>query len=399
MGYINVSVQQRRSYYSKKIAPTLDNLNLIDTVLSQFHIDGEGRLIAALSSRNMDLGEVDRMSIYINEALCKMEREVKCLEKFAKTFNQEFATNHNNHFDTVSRILQKIRSHMAPLKEIMQRFCPRKHPTSQQCAIYDIKSKSVFESSLLGTAPYSPDLFDISSFPPEVKGLFDEMLRFFNAEAKCMQICQEVLQEEKNIREDPQASQGLLDKLRGQIYDVLACTTQFCNKHAVDALKSQNPAYNSRKTYATETSFAQGEFHKHSTDDMTQYFLIELMTSEGDITIEERSLWGDDTEAISKIRLVIEHFDELVPSVSKEKPIGLYEYIFCQWATSTKGIKNVLDYFTDHYHGKYKLSKYGAVNKQASKYDKNSEIAKNFHDNINSLFNGDTTPNCVTYTA
>ena len=283
----------------------------------------------------------------------------------------------------------------------MLRFCPRKPHTAQQCAIYNINSKPVFDSSLLGNAAYEPDIFDMSTFPPEVGGLFTLMQDFFRAESECMNICLDIVKEEEDIRKDSVRSQGALDKLRHDIYEWFDDMIPFFDKKAVDGLKSNNNAYNCRMSYASETSFAMGEFHRHDVADMKGFILIELMTSEEDITLQEKVLWGDDTVTVKRIRYVIGHFDELLQASGlTKKSMGLYEYMFCKWAMPINGnIKKCVEYFNENYRGEHQTVKYTGVNRQSTKYDKNSSMVKNFHSNINSLINDSKNPELTTYTA
>lgn len=104
-----------------------------------------------------------------------------------------------------------------------------------------------------------------------------------------------------------------------------------------------------------------------------------------DITIKEKVLWGNNPKTIKKIRYVISHFDELLPARFKHKLMGMYEYIFCQWALP-ENVKQAVDYFLEHYNGIYKPVKYAAVNKHSLGYDKNSKMVKDFTAGINVIF-------------
>lgn len=82
---------------------------------------------------------------------------------------------------------------------------------------------------------------------------------------------------------------------------------------------------------------------------------------------------------------MISHFDELLPPDFKHKDMGMYEYIFCQWALPNN-VKKALEYFISNYNGEHKVVQYAAVNKHRQKYDKDSKMVKKFHSNIIVLF-------------
>lgn len=137
-----------QAYYHTDIEPTLDRLNQIKDIVSNFEKNGANRLTCALEMKHKDLDEIEKLSEFIAQAREKMEKELERLKKFEPTFNNQFATDHNNYYNSVSEVLRHIRSHLSPLKIILKKFCPRKHPTVQECETYKILPKSVIDASL-----------------------------------------------------------------------------------------------------------------------------------------------------------------------------------------------------------------------------------------------------------
>ncbi len=375
----------RKAYYHTDIEPTLDRLQQVTDIVSNFEAEGADRLQSALSMKFMDVADIERFTEYIAQACDKMEKELLRLKKYEKDFNQEFATDHNNYYNSVSVLLGKMRSHMSPLKNILKKFCPTRHPTAAQCAALDLPAKSVYESSMLSKGAYERNLFDLSTYPDAVQGLFTVLLNFFKAEEECMNLCMGILEEENDIREDPVRSWASLEKYRRKAYGRLGNQLMLFTEDILQNLKSITPAYRCREDFATEELFAQHEFHKHNRADMDHYFLIEAMTETEDITNEEKVLWGNNPKTVKRIRYVVAHFDDLLPAGFKQKSMGLYEYIFSQWAYPDN-VKKAVEYFIAHYDGQYHTVKYGAANKQSVNYDRNSDIVKNFNSCINVLF-------------
>lgn len=375
----------RKAYYHTDIEPTLDRLHQVKDIVSNFEKEGADRLMSALKMKHMDLEEIERLAEFISQAREKMDKELQRLHKYEKEFNSDFATDHNSYYNSVSEILRHMRSHMSPLKTIFKKFCPRKHPTAAECASYGIPQKSVIEGSVLGKSVYEKDLFDLSSYPPVVQDLFTELINFFRAEEECMDLCMEILKEELEIRNDPIRSKCCLDKCRRKAYNRVKNLLMIIPETAVNILKEITPAYQSFLTYASEEGFAQGEFHKHNHAEMEHFCIIECFSETEDITIEEKALWGNNPKTIKKIKYVISHFDKLLPSNFKHKDMGMYEYIFCQWALPNN-VKKALEYFISHYNGDHKVVQYAAVNKHRQNYDKDSKIVKQFLSNIIVLF-------------
>ena len=388
----------RKSYYHTDIEPTLDRLNQVKDIVSNFEAEGASRLQSALLMKHMDVDDIERIAEYIAQARDKMEHELERLRKYEKDFNQDFATDHNNYYNSVSVLLTKMRSHMSPLKNILKKFCPRKHPTAAQCENLNIPSKSIYESSILSKGTYESSLFDLTTFPEAAQGLFTELLSFFKAEEECMNLCTSILDVEMKIRKDPSRSWASLDKYRRKAYKRMKNQLILFNDDVLQDLKHLTPAYVCREAYATEEGFAQGEFHKHNCADMDHYFLIEFKGETDDITNTEKALWGNNPKAVKRIRYVVSHFDELLPKDFKKRMMGLYEYIFSKWALPMN-VKKAVEYFAEHYQGSYKVVKYAAVNKQSANYDKNSDTVKNFISNINVLFADSKDADLMEYTA
>lgn len=373
-----------RSYYYTDVEPTLDRLIEVKDIVTSFEKEGANRLQYALNMKHINEEEVERFASYISNARIKMEKELDRLRDFEVHFNEDFATDHNDYYNSVEGILRHIRSHMSPLKNVLRKFCPRRHPTVPQCVRYGIQQKSVFEGSVLGNGDYANPIFDISSYPPAVKGLYTELRKFFDAEKTCMQICIDIIEEEREIRQDPERCKYLLDIYRQKSYQRFKNVMKAFSEDLINQFKSLTPAYKNYQNYESEATFAQGEYHKHNHADMEHFFIIEGFMASNDLTTTEKALWGYDKK-IKRVRYVVSNFDDLLPADFNHKDMGLYEYMFCQWALPSN-IKQAVEYFIQHYHGKHKVVKYAAANKRSSQYDKNSEKAKNFFSNINRLF-------------
>ena len=103
-----IKVQEiQKSYYYKDFDPTLDNLNKVMKIIENYGDNGAQQLMYALQMNNIDIDEIDRLSIYIVDARERLEKELKRVKQFEKTFNQEFATDHNGYYNAVAELLRK----------------------------------------------------------------------------------------------------------------------------------------------------------------------------------------------------------------------------------------------------------------------------------------------------
>ena len=375
----------KNSYYTTDIEPELEALQQIIRICNDFENDGGDKLAYALSMRRWDLDEIEKLSYYILQAQHKMEEELRRVETLSKDFNDEFATNHNSFFNSAAELLSKIRSHTAPLKQILKKFCPRQHPNAKQRQRYNIASKSVRDESALARSDYQLTLFK-EHFPKQVKDLLEELQRFFAAEKKCMSICVSILKEEAEIRKDPVRSKYILDRYRKKAFEKLSHVIKLITDDALDTIMELCPAYQQRHNYASDEAFAQEEFHKHNTADMDHFCLIELALAErnDNMDAEALAMWGRNPQTYQNVNLVIENFDTLLPDDFSQRQMGEYLYYFCKWA-HPENIKQGVDYFKKRYKGIYRMVKYGSVNAHKNSYSETSIKVKKFRTRINNL--------------
>ena len=392
----------KQAYYFTDIEPTLENLHEIIGICETFTKEGGDRLMCAMDMRKWDLDEIERLTVYIVQSRQKMETELNRLRKYQEEFNDMFATDHNNYYNSVAELLSHIRSHTAPLKTLLKRTCDHKHPNKRDSQHYKIKPKSVRKESVLASKSYQKPIFSIDdpSTPSQVSGLFRELNKFFADEKECMGICVKVLNEEAEIRKDPIKSKYVLDKYRRKAFEKLRSLIMLISDDMISTLKEITPAYQCFKNFATDEAFAQEEFHRHNVTDMDHFCLIELAVAKQKNQLENDELanWGDNPSWVKRIRYVVMHFDNLLPSNFTHKMMGKYQYYFCKWALPGN-ISNATKYFIKHYSGKWKVSKYAAVNSHGKGYDQHSAEVINFHSAIKTLLEKANMPEMTAHSA
>jgi hypothetical protein len=168
----------------------------------------------------------------------------------------------------------------------------------------------------------------------------------------------------------------------------------------ISTLKEITPAYQCFKNFATDEAFAQEEFHRHNITDMDHFCLIELAVAKQNNKLENDELanWGDNPVWVKRIKYVIKHFDELLPSNFTHKMMGKFQYYFCKWALPGN-ISNATKYFIKHYNGKWKVSKYAAVNSHGKDYDQHSAEVIEFHTAIDTLLKNANLPEMTAQSA
>lgn len=260
----------KNSYYYTDIEPQLEVLQQIIKICDEFEKDGGDKLACALSMKRWNLDEISRLSSYLLQTQHKMEEEVRRLEFVKGYFNQEYATDHNDCANSTAELLRKIRSHTKPLKEVLKRFCTRKHPNAKERQRYNIKPQSVRDKSALARGDYQRDLFP-EHFPKQVADLLTELQLFFAAEKRCMTICTDLLEEEAEIKKSPERSKYILDIYRKKAFEKLKNQIILITDDTIEMLMEITPAFQQYSKYASDEAFAQEEFHKHNVADMDHF--------------------------------------------------------------------------------------------------------------------------------
>lgn len=344
---------------------TLENLQYVADVVSGFNQD---RFLAALmGKKHIAKEQLIRMRLQLSEVNDRLEAEYNVLFEFGKTFNDRFTTYNNACFSSAMELLKKVRSGMSSMVNIYRKFAPQ-NIVAMRAANPNVTDLDLYARSAMAGADYTPPLFDATAFAPEVLDLYDTMKRFMTIMADSLQLCEDILEEEAQIRHNPQACldryKVFKEKHRRRIQDML----NSINLTSRDFLAENNPAIRLRKESKDELDFSQQGFHNLSVPATTALAAKEIVeeAQRGIYTQEELVLF-DERERILTIRYIIEHFDNFLPISPRRKNIPAdYVACFLWWCNiPLQRNKPFVLYFADTYsngEGKLKPPSNSAVN-------------------------------------
>ena len=200
--------------------------------------------------------------------------------------------------------------------------------------------------------------------------LYREMEKFFITLVKCLQLCLQVIKDERIIKADNEYCAILLEqfkeKIASEIYDILVVIPRDSEFFS----EEKNPAIASRNRYATDKAWASEGFHNHTIADM-KFLVIKQMLEQGednDLTNEEMLLFGNDKEQVHRYRNIIQHFDELLPPDYKRKhlPAKFIQMFFQFVKIPDRMEKRAAGYFNSMYsesiHNKLYTVDYTSIN-------------------------------------
>ncbi len=342
---------------------TLENLQYVSEIVDGFNQD---RYLAALmGKRTISKEKVVEMRIRLSEINDKLELEYANLESFGRTFNEQFVTTNNAYFSSAMTLLRKVRSGMSEMIKIYRKFAPKTDSVKQPVNLDE--PLDLYSRSSMAGAEYTPPLFDIEHFTPEVKDLYETMKKFMLLMNNCFQFCEDIIEEEALIRKNPEACLELYKDFKEQHYRKIKEMLHSIDIQSRDFMAENNSAIRLRKESKDEYQFSQKGYHN-----LTESATIVLATKElvedaqrGEFSKEEMMLFAENMDNIYRIRYIISHFDQYLPQNYKRQKLPS-SYLACMmsWSKAKEDLAFV-NYFQKTYieaGGQHKPPSNSAVN-------------------------------------
>ena len=353
-------------YYWSQIE-TLDNLQYVAGLVDGFNQDQF--LAALMGKRHISTDKIVRMKNELVEITNRLEEEYIVLEDFGKVFNDQFATRNNRCFSSAMTLLHKIRSGMSKLIRIYRDFAP-KNESARRAAHAQDRTLDLYSHSQMGGQEYTLPMFGMEDFRAEVREFYDATKRFMEYMSKSLTLCEDILEEEAQIRKDPDACLEryhlFKEEHRAKIKDML----DGIRLDSYVFMAENNPAIKMRSEASSERQFAERGFHNLTESATTALASKEIVEEArlGEFTKEE--LWlldGREREFIRRVRFIIRHFDTCLPEGYKRQNIPA-KYIACmiRWCKPFEE-KAFVAYFTKTYKeagGQLKVPNNSAVNQK-----------------------------------
>lgn len=355
-------------FYTPKITNPEEGLDAILVAAERFDVN---RFLYAVQYKNYDENQLESMANEIAFYRDKLEKEYERLQSFAKTFNESFVTDDNKCYDVALKMLNKIKSGVSETKRIYMKFCPRGRQDKFR-SIYGNKKVSAFKYSKLSSDEVQLEAFGLEEFPVVIQGLYREMEKFFTLLVRCVQLCKQVIKDERTIRKDGNYCQYLYERFKEKFLKKIAHVLQLIPRNSEYLTAKNNPAIAARQKFGSPEAFAQHAFHNYSTGVMEPYMLKETFDEEqyGDMSNMEKLLFKCDPELTRKVRLIIAHFDEFMPDGHNRKKLDAKRVLMLQqWSGIQQGSE---EYFVQYFNEKYQQVK-------GHKYDTVTNAAVNGH--------------------
>ena len=336
-------------YYTSSITDPEHVIEQIIEAASKFDAD---RFLYAMKFKDWDEQKLKLKTEEVAFYREKLEAEFERLADFAKVFNKEFVTENNKCYSSALTMLRKLKSGISETKRIFKDFCPRAHRESLYHAIGN-NPVSAFDYSNLSTNAYQLDLFQFEGYPDCVNKLYNEMEQFFMVLIRSIQLCKQVLEDEKKIRSDNKYCKALFDEFKENVMGVLSNFFMLFQRDSEYLTEEANPAIASRNRYDNDEAWASEGYHNYTKKEVQHLIVKQVLDEEkgSDLTQVEILLFGSDVQRVHKYRQIIKHFDELIPESYRRQHLpAKYVQMFLRFAGIQKGReKAAVEYFNETY--------------------------------------------------
>lgn len=333
--------------------PTIDNpengIEQIIEAASKFNAD---RFLYAMRFKDWDEQKLKLKTEEVAFYRGKLEAEFERLVEFANVFNKEFVTENNKCYSSALLLLRKLKSGISETKRLFMGFCPKAHRESFYHAIGN-NPVSAFDYSNLSANAYQLDLFQFEGYPDCVNQLYNEMEQFFMVLIRSIQLCKQVLDDEKKIRSDNKYCKALFDEFKENLMGVLSNFFMLFQRDSEYLTEEANPAIASRNHYENDEAWASVGYHNYTKKEVQHLIVKQVLDEEegSDLSRVEILLFGNDVQKVHKYRHIIKHFDELIPdSYHRQHLPAKYVQMFLRFVGIAKGHeKAAVEYFNQTY--------------------------------------------------
>lgn len=179
-----------------KLAKNEETFSLLEEFVPGYNKD---RALNGIGLRLKTEEACSKYTLELNIALNKAKLEKQKLLDLQKKYNTTYPSDNKNCLSTPHFLFNKVKSTMAEIKSSIVRFCPK---NSRRAAGTNCTSEQTLSNSYLcNKIPYYKDLYpDI--YPAFVDTLLLSLEQYMNEVSEIIIIAQDLITEEKNIRDD-----------------------------------------------------------------------------------------------------------------------------------------------------------------------------------------------------
>lgn len=366
--------------YPLYIEASEKTLRMLD---EKFKPVAEDRFLYSLQQKRWTIEDVHNFNARLQISYDYTLKEYARIQELRKTYNKEYPTDHKKYLSTAIELMCKMRSTLSAYRKIADGFRPKKKRGSK------LKEGVIAcDRTPLYNGAYSQDAFGWEVYPDKaVKDLLKNLNDYLELAGKCLDLCIEIIDEEKEVRNTPDWAYALYKDSFDRSVSNSKLLIEFMKQQGGtidhDIVKAIDEAKDVKQLIAEL-------YHAFNHSDFNFYCACKTISDgrKAGLTPEEAVLFGkNNIDKVIHIRTLLDHILELAQQ--RDDIIGwegmldgkfvMHLLYWCGW----NGSKNeaLLNYVTKRCEGKIRVVKMGAVMREKRLLVNldNAEIARQQH--------------------
>lgn len=363
--------------YPLYIEASEETLRMLD---EKFKPVAEDRFLYSLQQKRWTIEDIRKFNARLQISYDYTLKEYERIQELRKTYNREYPTDHKKYLSTAIELMSKMRSTLSSYRKIADGFQPKKKRGSKVR-----EGVTACDRTPLYNGAYSQDAFGWDVYPDKsVKDLLKNLNDYLELAGRCLDLCLEVIDEEKAVRDTPDWAYALYKDSFNRSVSNCRLMIEYMKQKDEDVdndiVKAMEEAEDMKQLIAEL-------YHAFSHSDFNFFCACKTISDgrKAGMTPEEAALFGkDNIDKVVRIRALLDHILELAQQ--RDDVIGWEgmldgEFVmrllfWCGW----KGSKNdvLLNYITKRCEGKVRVVKMGAVMrvKRLLAYKDNDVVAR-----------------------
>lgn len=318
--------------------------------------------------------------------------ELSRLRRLSEGFIEKYATNYNKRFSTCHMLMNKMRSGISRGLKMLEDFCEKKRRRG-----YSKSRRKVVDNSKMGHGEYRPSMWGLEHYVESVKTLYQEVVNYSQHLMDCIDLCLDMIQKVDYVREHPEVADEIYSNShRETVMNNRTVIKRFIELNVDlknDILKKMEEWEQQQKSLKELKALL---YHTLDENEWNYLCICEevMMARRQGLTNQERALWGDNRQQVMRVRVVIEHLDDLKPEGQKGKMDGEFMARLLRWCNilPKRGLEYWHTYVYDSYknHGKLEPAKPSTVKMAKSKIsrmdsDEDKKLQAEFNQKVEKL--------------
>lgn len=277
-------------------------------------------------------------------AIARAKKDNVKLNKMKKNYNRTFPSKDKNCLTTPHLVYNQVRSTLSDMKKNIVKFCPKN--TRRAAGTYTTAAQAMSYSYFCNQAPYSNDMYS-DLYPDYIQEVLDLIEEYNQVATENILLCQDLLDEERLIREDDEALLEIDAECRAELEEI---AFDMDKEHMLNKECITKEDLERRKKEATSMKEMRRQLYHNITPGAYRIRVFKDFVMQGlanDLTPEESAIWTkeEDYDFVKlRVRPAIEGMSKKADlpnqkARNREEHMVKAEYITCfmQWCRVPKG--------------------------------------------------------------